>query len=217
MRKKILLLLTVFLSTTALLSGCVKEKDTELHENNQQVSMDNKLLDYSENGMKILQANYPIKKDMDFALKNIGNEIPDLTLNKLDGGKLSLKKFKGKNVILEILQPNCPYCIETTPILHKVLSKANDIELIPIFIKADKELVESYYKEIGVEVHSNTTIDTNDITISKFGLTQTPSLIYVDSNGKISFVRQSTIDKQTFKDDLEKAFKGDKIYDMLKE
>ena len=39
----------------------------------------------------------------------IGKKVPDFTLKDLDGNNHSLSDFKGKTVVLEWTNPNCPF------------------------------------------------------------------------------------------------------------
>jgi cytochrome oxidase Cu insertion factor (SCO1/SenC/PrrC family) len=43
------------------------------------------------------------------AVASVGSPAPDFELADLDGKKVSLKEFRGKTVVLEWFNPECPY------------------------------------------------------------------------------------------------------------
>ena len=219
-KKKLLGIIGVATLSTAMLVGCSSkpvDKETEdnaTEEITKESTIEDILLTYNEDGMKLLKATYPEKEKMELGLKNIGNELSDISLKNLSGKEVNLNQFKGKRVVFEISQDSCQYCMENTPITHKALAERDDIVLVPIFLNSTIEGIEKFYSDLGLEVPENILIDENHTTVKEFNLAKTPTLIFVDESGKISLAKQEVYDETTFGDDIKLAFESEKIYDM---
>lgn len=219
-KKKLLGVIGVATLSTAILVGCGSKpvdkepEDNATEEITKESTIEDILLTYNEDGMKLLKATYPEKEKMELGLKNIGNEISDISLKNLNGKEVNLNQFKGKKVVFEIAQDSCEYCMENAPITHKALSERDDVALVPIFLNSTVEGIEKFYSDLGLEVPENVLIDENHTTVKEFNLAKTPTLIFVDESGKISLAKQEVYDEVTFGDDLKLAFGEEKIYDM---
>lgn len=171
------------------------------------------LEEYSNEGVNVLKNNYTTTEEMDFALKNIGRNIYDLKLKNYEGKTFKFSKMKGKKFIIEVAQTSCNSCKIAEPIVNNILKDREDIELIPLFLNSTKESIDEYYNELNIEKPKNLLIDEEKITKEMFGLTLTPTYLFVDEIGNISLVREGFIDMEFFTDDLETAYKETKIYE----
>lgn len=219
-KKKLLGIIAVATLATTILVGCSsKPVENEPEENKteevtKESTIEDILLTYNEDGMQLLKANYPEQEKMELGLKNIGNEISDISLKDLSGKEVNLSQFKGKRVVFEISQDSCEYCMKNTPITHKALAEKDDVILVPIFVNSTVEGIEKFYSDLGLEVPENVLIDENYATVEEFNLSKTPTIIFVDESGKISLAKQEVYDEVTLGDDLKLAFESEKIYDM---
>lgn len=169
------------------------------------------LSDYTEEGMRLFEANFKTKSELSLALKNIGNDMSDYSLITQKGENIDFGALKGKNVIIDVINAHCPDCLDTTVIIDDVLKNTDkDVTFIPVFIKSTEEDVDNFYTSLSIEKPKNVVMDEKKETKTKFSLTKTPSLIFIDKNGKISFVIEEKLDKQSFTDSLGYAF-GDTV------
>lgn len=222
--KKLLSVLGLATISIGMLVGCTNDKDNQVdntQEETQQESVDlkndtigNILLNYNEDGMKILKANYPEQEKMELALRNIGHQLSDLKLKDINGKDVKLNQFNGKKVMIEILQDSCEYCMTNTPIVHKYLEDKDDIVLVSIFLNSTVDGIKEYYEGLNIKLPENVWLDENKDIVDEFNLTQTPTAIFVDESGKISLVREDVYDNVRLNDDFKLAFESDKIYDM---
>jgi len=172
------------------------------------------LSEYSEEGMTYLKAYYPTLSNFEFALKNIGNELGDLVLTKLDGTSFNFSELKGKKLMIEINQDNCNYCKANEPVTAKVLSEREDVIHIPVFLNSTVDGIKEFYSELGLDVPTYTLMDETKKLVDVFSATTTPTTIFVDENNKISYVNEYVFDETTLNDALKIAFEDAKIYDM---
>lgn len=214
MKKNKILVIATTLAMSLMLFGCGKTEEPPIIDSSMvDSSVEDILLEYDKGGMELLKANFTTKDSLTLALKNIGKSIPDYELNVIKGENVNLKELKGKKILLEVLQPNCDACIKSTPIIDKAL-KDKDILLVPVFVNAsNKTEIEDYYEKLNLEVPNLASIDTNKKLIKELNLTKTPSLLFIDEEGNISFINDEFADEKTFLDQVEFAFGENKIYE----
>lgn len=224
-KKKLIGILAMTMLSVSLLVGCSKPVEEEAEKSiDFTKTVEEIILNYSEKGMDVLKSNFPESTDMEIALKNIGRTPTDMSFKTLDGETLTLengifKELKDKKVILEIAQAHCPYCKETTPIIHKVLEdeKYKDVELVTVFVNSTEEEIKAYYEELNLEVPQYVIINEDKSVVQEFSLAVTPTTVYLNGSGKISYIKNGSMDETTFKDILKTSFEDEPIYNMLNE
>ncbi|HBF2930765.1 thioredoxin fold domain-containing protein [Clostridioides difficile] len=210
--------LILFLSTI-ILAGCsnvTNDNDTIKHKSEVKQtikSSEDKLLEYTEEGMNILKANYPTFEKMDLALKNIGNSVSNLTLNNTDGEPFKFNKLNGKKVILSVNKTDCSFCKKTSMLIDKVI-KDTDIIYIPLFIKSTNDEINDYYENLNLNKPNTILVDENLSFIKEASIKNVPTLFFIDENNRISLIKEFDYDKITLTDDLKLAFESPKIYKM---
>ena len=224
-KKKLIGILAMTMLSVSLLVGCSKPVEEEAEKSiDFTKTAEEIILNYSEKGMDVLKSNFPESTDMEIALKNIGRTPTDMSFRTLDGETLTLengifKELKDKKVILEIAQAHCPYCKETTPIIHKVLEdeKYKDVELVTVFVNSTEDEIKAYYEELNLEVPQYVIINEDKSVVQEFSLAVTPTTVYLNGSGKISYIKNGSMDETTFKDILKTSFEDEPIYNMLNE
>ena len=218
MKGKYLKVLSLTVLMGVSLMGCQSKIETEINDTTlvqSEVTTTTSLLgEYTEEGMTYLKAYYPTVSSLEFALKNIGNELGELTLKKLDGTTFNWSELKGKKLMIEINQDSCNYCKQNEPVTAKVLSERDDVIHIPVFLNSTVEGIEAFYSELGIEMPTYTLIDEEKKLVDVFSATSTPTTIFVDENNKISYVNEGVFDEVSLNDALKIAFEDAKIYDM---
>lgn len=165
------------------------------------------LSDYTDEGMRLFESDFKTKSELILALKNIGNNIGDYAVTTQKGETINLASLNGKNILIDVVNATCSDCLSTAPIIADVLSKTDkDITLIPIFINSKDENIDNFYKSLSIDKPVNVVSDTKNESKKKFSLTKTPTLIYIDKTGMISYIMEEKVDKQSFTDSLVSAF-----------
>ena len=186
--RKFILLYLLFAITAILLLGCKNQKVTAKNES---------LSDY-EKGQELLKNTFLEDDALSLALKNIGN-TPDIVFKDINGNTVSLKEFTGKRMVLEIIQNTCSYCKKQVPITHKFTP--DDVLLIPIFVNSTKSDIKNFYKELNIALPNIILLDPQKKVVNEFHLKKTPTSVFIDEFGKISFIRQTTYTKKSYQND----------------
>jgi peroxiredoxin len=59
------------------------------------------------------------------AIPNVGDKAPNFTLESIDGQKVSLADFKGKNILIVFTAVHCVQCEKQMPYIDAVCSQTN--------------------------------------------------------------------------------------------
>lgn len=134
----------------------------------------------------------------DEAQAQVGKPAPDFTLPDTEGHPVTLSSFRGKIVVLEWINPDCPVCkrVFTTGIVCRMLQElkatAPDVVYLPVssthYIGPEK--IAAYLKENGVEVKG--LMDTDGKVGRQYGAKTTPHVYVVDTQGILRY--QGAID-----------------------
>ena len=109
---------------------------------------------------------------------------PDFTLQDMNGKNVSLKDFKGKNVLLIFTTTWCPYCKKEVPELKEMYSKyKGKLEILAIDMNESKTKVESYIKKY--QVTYTTLLDTEATVARNYGIRGVPTKVLVGPDGKL--------------------------------
>jgi peroxiredoxin len=109
---------------------------------------------------------------------------PDFTLQDMNGKNVSLKDFKGKNVLLIFTTTWCPYCKREVPELNEMNSKyKGKLEILAIDMNESKTKVESFIKKYQV---TYTTLLDREATVARnYGIRGVPTKVLVGPDGKL--------------------------------
>lgn len=226
-RNKIIVAIMALSISASLMSGCVntKEKTPITKVIERAVSIDYSgspeqiLSSYSEEGLREFKVRFPEKDRMDYALKQIGKKAPDFEFTNIKGDVINLSSLKGKKVVLDIIKTTCPVCEKTTPTLQKYAKENNDVVVIPVFPKDNKEDITEYYKKLKLEVDTTAVagLDNSQISLIKdYELKRVPTIIFIDETGKISYAVEGDFDEVVLKDYHSTAFGEKKLYELVK-
>lgn len=86
--------------------------------------------------------------------------------------------------LIVALNVNCPYCSRSVPFYNRLAEARQEtggqVNIVAAFINTDGELVKSYAEEKHLSVPT-----VSGVALDKFGIHTTPSLVLVDSVGKV--------------------------------
>jgi peroxiredoxin len=129
----------------------------------------------------------------------VGEAAPAFTLQDLDGHDVSLSSFRGKTVVLEWMNPNCPVSRRHADAKTMVTTAAKHPEAVWLAINSTNResgdfVAPDAYKKYNAERGITYTVlyDTQGDVGRAYGATTTPHMFVVDAAGKIAY--QGAID-----------------------
>ena len=121
-----------------------------------------------------------------------GKTAPAFTLNSFDGGAISLSDYKGKIVVLEWLNPECPYLRyhyekENTMIELAKKYKADNVVWLAVnstshfTAEKDKEFADKHNLDYAI------LSDSSGVVGRAYGAKTTPHIFIIDTDGNIAY------------------------------
>lgn len=129
---------------------------------------------------------FPDPQIRTYAEKWIGLEAPEFSLTSVDGQMVSLKDYKGKDIILELASTTCGACIATQPLINE-FSKNNPETLVLQVFAEDKTAVESFMKDTNSTNVGTAMPNGKTAVFDSYELAFTPTTIFIDQDGIIQF------------------------------
>ena len=113
--------------------------------------------------------------------------VPDITLQLIDGNKLSLSSLKGKPILITFWATSCPGCIKEMPHLIELYNELHSkgLEIIGIAMPDDRP---DYVMEMvkRKKIPYLIAFDLKGIAVEAFGKVRlTPTTFLIDDKGKI--------------------------------
>ena len=110
------------IDTTELIAeDVIEEPEFELVERPLVIDYSKKpeeiLVNYTERGMSQLKANFPDTLSMNYALKMLGKDAPELGGKSLSGKEVKLSDLKGNDVLIAFNKTTCSVCKEMVPVV----------------------------------------------------------------------------------------------------
>jgi Peroxiredoxin len=120
-----------------------------------------------------------VSKDVNFG------KAPNFTLYDLQGNKVSLSDYKGKNVYLNFWATWCPPCKAEMPELEKVYqrTKNSDLVILAVEIGEPKDTVQSFINDKGYNF--KVLLDSDQSTAAAYGISAIPTSFFIDKDGNI--------------------------------
>lgn len=128
---------------------------------------------------------------------NIGDAVPDFALTDVDGKLVRLSDFKGKVVVLEWTNPNCPFVqrVYSDEIMQKVQKKAQESHVVWLVINSTHPEHRDYeqpdeLKKIYAEwnaLYTHFLLDPTGKVGKMFDAKTTPHMFIIDANGKLVY------------------------------
>ena len=145
-------------------------------------------------------------------LKNLGKDLPSYELETIDGAVVNLSDYKDSKLVMEVVSIYCGHCKEQALNNNPyIVSNHSDVTFITYFVNADKDSVNAFYKEIGVEHNNPNELITikneklNDYMSQDYSFNATPTYFFFNK-GKMTWCNVGTIDKEDFESLYEFAF-----------
>lgn len=141
----------------------------------------------------VLTGTWAVPAAADDARAEVGKPAPEFTLPDTEGKPVTLSSFRGKIVVLQWINPDCPVCkrVFTTGLVRKMLSEikaaAPDVVYLPISTThyMAPEKIAAYLKENGVE--GKGLMDADGKVGRLYGAKTTPHLFVIDAQGILRY------------------------------
>lgn len=135
------------------------------------------------------------KKEAPKADAEVGKPAPDFTLNDTEGKPVSLSSFKGKTVVLEWFNPECPYVVNahTKGSLKDTAEKLTAKGVVWLGINsgapgkqgAGPEKTKAGTAKFGMK--HTVLIDQEGVVGRKYGATNTPHMYVISADGNLAY------------------------------
>lgn len=115
-----------------------------------------------------------------------GNKAVDFTLEDIDGNKVSLKDYKGQNVVLLVFSTTwCPSCNSEVPELKKLHEQfsGKGLKIVDVFIQESKAKVGS--KVSKEKIPYTVLLDLDGEVAKQYSIHGVPTLLVIDKEGTI--------------------------------
>ncbi len=127
----------------------------------------------------------------------VGGVVPDFALNDLDGKTVRLSDFKGKIVVLEWTNPNCPFVqrVYKEKIMTSVQNEFTQKGVVWLIINSTNPKHKDYreskelkkiYNEWGA-VYTAYLVDPDGKVGKMFDAKTTPHMFIIDKDGKLAY------------------------------
>lgn len=113
--------------------------------------------------------------------------LPEIGANGLNGQSISLSSFRGKVVLLEFMEPWCPYCQNMAPILEQ-LFKEYGPNVVFISVAGPWQGATAQDTEKFVQNYGSNWIylyDSSGSIFSAYGINLTPTFFIIGKDGSV--------------------------------
>jgi thiol-disulfide isomerase/thioredoxin len=111
---------------------------------------------------------------------------PDLSLETVEGGAVSLKDYRGRVVLINFWATWCPPCVEEIPSLGRLQQKflKDELTVISVDVGEEKARVQEFLKRVPARYP--VMLDPGGMTVSDWKLRAFPTTFVIDTQGRIS-------------------------------
>ncbi len=111
----------------------------------------------------------------------VGKPAPDFTLNNMNGEEVKLSDYQGKLVYLNFWATWCGYCDQEMPDLQALNTENDDLVVLAVNVREDKELVQSYLDKGGYDFP--VLLDEEGEITAKYLVAGMPTTYFINSEG----------------------------------
>ena len=114
----------------------------------------------------------------------IGQRLPNFTLNTLDGKEVSLADFRGTPVLVNFWATWCSFCVDEMPDLQRAFEKG-DVVVLGVN-RAETLEKQRYFVENNLKITYPILLDPSDSLARAFGVAIMPTTFVLDREGTIT-------------------------------
>lgn len=164
--KKLTLVVLFILIGTILLTGCVKDKVEEQEQPPVETGETSEIEAEDERGSE---------DEIELQL------APAFTLTNLEGEEVSLEDYRGKKVLLNFWASWCKFCDLEMPDLQQFDKDNDDIVVVAVNSKEDKDVAEKYLSKGGYEF--DVLLDVDGDVSRMYYVSGLPTSYFIDEEG----------------------------------
>jgi peroxiredoxin len=141
----------------------------------------------------LIRQNHTLKKEIQRMQQiqriehiEIGSQAPDFELSTIEGRRIDLSDYSGRNIILIFFSTDCPGCVMDIPNWKRLLSFRDDSLDVLGISKSTLEKTQEFlsYYALDFEV----AIDENELINEIYKCHETPQKVLIGKNGKVEMV-----------------------------
>jgi thiol-disulfide isomerase/thioredoxin len=131
-------------------------------------------------------------------------KLPVIGPNGLTGQSVSLSSYRGKIILLEIMQPSCQHCQNVAPVLERFYKQHGaDVVILSIAAGAPADDVAKFIRDY--DSHWTYLYDSAGSMATMYGVTGTPTFFVIGRDGSIITSLQGQQNYETFESVLAQA------------
>ena len=121
--------------------------------------------------------------------QGVGHAAPEIVVDQVKGGRLSLSSLRGKVVLLDVWASWCGPCKQELPMLDAIAGRLRrrGVEVLAVSVDQDRENVDKF---LGARSHWNLTVahDPKGAIADTFQPEKMPTSYVIDRDGIIRYV-----------------------------
>jgi len=142
-----------------------------------------------------------------------GSAAPDFTLERLDGGALSLSDLRGRVVLINFWATWCEPCKEEMPAMERLYQAHREagFELVAISVGEEPEPVRAFRDQIGFTFP--VLLDPDRVAANAYQTHRFPESFLVDAEGVVveRYIGPKTWDHEAYRERVGRLIAGDDI------
>lgn len=127
--------------------------------------------------------------------------LPALTLQRLDGGSVTLRSFRGKPVVLNLWATWCPPCRREMPVLAAAQQGHPDVRFLFVNQGEGQQAIHNYLAAEQLQLY-NVLLDTSRGVARYFGLRGLPNTLFFNADGQLVDSHLGMLTRATLSDYL---------------
>lgn len=157
----------------------------------------------SDNSIAALEeAATPVSGSESENILEVGKMAPDVAFKSAEGPK-SLQSFQGQPLLVEFMSVRCPYCKKFAPELKGVAGKYPEVRFVLAGIPGESLSGLQAWSKAELP-GASVLLDENGEALSKFSVVGTPTLVWIDREGRVSFYQTGIPSSATLQEQLQK-------------
>lgn len=120
------------------------------------------------------------------SVAEVGQALPNLTLQDMDGQSVSLDSYRGKPLLASFIEVNCHHCQNQLSVFEKLHGEIPDENLTLLAISTSSvEKTAVFFQEHPISF--SVWIDANRNLYKKLGVFNIPALFFLDETGVVRY------------------------------
>ena len=114
-----------------------------------------------------------------------GAEVPDFTLQTVDGETVSLSDYRGQPVVLNFWATWCAPCREEMPLLQETYEayRADGLVVLGVNVRENPEIVQGFLDDLNLDFP--VVLDTETDVVNRYLVTSLPVTFFIDREGRL--------------------------------